>query len=126
MSLEQQKGNLNPAMETSLRLPEPNSNGRFRAHSCIALGIEDPDTLERQRCKILGKKRSRSDSSLQNNKTNDTRSESCSLEILYKTTDTVLIICAALFIISSITSVILWLYGIPWVDLVVNKFHFKP
>ena len=38
------------------------------------------------------------------------------LEILYKTTDVVLVICASIFICSSIASIILWLYGIPWVN----------
>ena len=45
------------------------------------------------------------------------------LEILYKTTDVVLVICALLFICSSIAAIILWLYGIPWVN---GPVVFKP
>ena len=120
--------NLSPAMENSLRLPEPHLNRSLRASSCITLEIEDPGSLGRQRSITLGRNRSMSDAGLHNNTTNDERSNDNEdkEEILYKTTDIVLIICAAVFIISSITSVFLWLYGCPWVDLVNNEFHFKP
>ena len=100
-------------METSLRPPDPHPNKRFRAHSCIALEIEDPRTLGEKSSTTFGKKRSKSVSNLQNHTRNDTRNDVCSLEILYKTTDIVVITCAVVFVISSITSVILWLYGCP-------------
>ena len=128
MSLEQQKRNLWPIMENTLRHPEPHLNMSFRARSCILLEIDDPGSSRRQRIKTFGRTRSISDSGLPNNTTNDARSNDNrdNEEILYKTTDIVLIICGVVFIISSITSVVLWLYGFPWVDLVNNKFHFKP
>ena len=128
MSLEQKEWNLRPVMENSLRLPEPHLNMSFRARSCILLEMDDPGSSRRQRIKTFGRTRSISDSGLPNNTTNNARSNDNKnyLEILYKTTDIVLIICAVVFIISSITSIVLWLYGFTWVDLVNNKFHFKP
>ena len=42
---------------------------------------------------------------------------STSLELLYKITDIVLVICAVVFIISSVTSIMLWVCGLIWMDL---------
>ena len=126
MSLEQRKRNLANVMENSLRPPKPHLNKRLLSRSCSTLEMEDPRTLGENPRKTFGKKRSKFVSNLQNHTRIDTRNDDCSLEILYKTTDIVLIICAVVFIISSITSVILWLYGCPWVDLVKNEIHFKP
>ena len=120
------KRKLGHAMENSLRPPKPHQNERSLSYTCIALDIEDPRTLGENPRTTFGKKRSKSVSNLQNHTRNDTRNDDCSLEILYKTTDIVLITCAVVFVISSITSIILWLYGFPWADLVDNERHFKP
>ena len=126
MLSKNKKRKLGHAMENSLRPPEPHLSKRFRAHSCIELDIDDPRSLGEKPGRALKKQRSKSDSILQNTTSNDTGSDVCSLEILYKITDIVLIICAVLFIISAITSIILRLYGFPWVDLVNNELRFKP
>jgi hypothetical protein len=46
-----------------------------------------------------------------------TTSYSTSLELLYEITDVVLVICAVVFIISSVASIMLWVCGLIWMDL---------
>ena len=109
MSLEQKKRNLTNVMENSIRPPKPHLNKRFRSDTCITLEIEDTRTSGDKPSTTFGKKRWNSGSNLQNHTRNDTRNGGGSLEILYKTTDIVLITCAVVFVVSSIASIIIWL-----------------
>ena len=96
-------------MEDSLRLQEPYSNRRDSVLSCPAFHSADSirlGTLRRQICT--------SDSEVQNHTTYNRRTSWFPLELLFKTTDIVLVICAAVFIISSIVSITIWMYGFPW------------
>ena len=104
-------------MENPRRLQIPNLNRRASVLSCPDFDFGDaacPDfdfgdsntfrtTLNRQL--------SISDSNVRNHTTYNTRRPWFSLELLYKTTDTVLVICGVIFIGSSIASIVLWMYG---------------
>ena len=81
-------------------------NVQTRCHSCPSKNRKGCNTLE-----SLRGKRSMSVGVAQTNAKNNSRSSWFSLEILYTITDIVLVICAAIFIISGVTSIVLWIYG---------------
>ena len=95
-------------MDNSLKPPHPDLNRRARGRSCPTFNPGDSDTL----CNF-GRDRLMFYSAEQINTTYNTPSSWFSLELLYNITDIVLVICAAVFIISSITSIVLWMYGFP-------------
>ena len=104
-------------METSSRLLNPLAERRARSH--LVLNVEELETAG-----TLRKWKSVPDSNLNNDIRKSSTSPFWSLELLYKITDVILVICALTFIISSIASIILWLYGLPWVKgLIVFVFH---
>ena len=111
-------------MEKLLIPEEPRLNRRARAKSWTGLDIEDFSSPTIQHNPIFLNRRS-SCLGLQDNTTHDSPREFCPLEIIYKTTDIVLIICALIFIMAAITSVVLWLYGFPWGDLIKKDLPFK-
>ena len=104
-------------METSSRLLNPLAERRACSH--LVLNVEELETEG-----TLRKWKSVPDSNLSNGSRKSNSSSLWSLELLYKITDLILVISALIFIISSIASIILWLYGLPWVKgLIVFVFH---
>ena len=102
-------------MTDLLRPPEHNLSLRICARSFNDVNDGVPGSLCQLRIQ-----RSASHSGLPESdicSSNNTRISSYKLEILYKTTDIVLLICAVLFIISSIASIVLWVYGIHWGEM---------
>ena len=95
-------------MDNFLRPPQPQLNRRTRGRSCPTINAGESDPL----CN-LERNRLMSYSGEQINTSYNTPSSWFSLELFYKITDIVLVICAAVFIISSITSIVLWMYGFP-------------
>ena len=88
-------------MTKLLQLPEPGLKGR--AHSWHDINCADLDT------RILQENRWVSFVNLQSEEIPN----SCfTLEIFYKITDIVLVICAVVFTFSSIASIILWICGL--------------
>ena len=78
-----------------------------RAYSHLALNVEEFETSGTVRRRL-----SVSTPNLERHASSETPSSFWSLELLYKITDVVLVICAAIFIISSISSIIIWWYGL--------------
>ena len=106
-------------MENSLRPQEPYLKRRSRGRSCHA--IQSESTLG-----LLRRTRSRSAAGVLVNTTYGTQRSSSSLELLYTITDIVLVICGAVFIISSVASIVLWMYGLPWGGMEKNRLRDKP
>ena len=101
-------------MENSLRPQEPYLMRRSRGRSCPAIHSES--TLGH-----LRRHRSRSVAG-----TYSLQRSSSSLELLYTITDIVLMICGAIFIISSVASIVHWMYGLPWGGMEKNRLRDKP
>jgi hypothetical protein len=98
-------------MENSLQLPQ--THLKARAHSLnnlssVGLGI-----------RILEKDRWVSFANIQNA---EQAKSCCTLEIFYKITDIVLVICAVLFTVSSIASIVIWIYGLNWIVFTKDLF----
>ena len=81
---------------------------RTRNHSCPAIEtvrISDP---------------SRRQKAIYNRAVHNTTTHNSSYELLFRITDIVLVICVAVFVISSIASIVCWMYGLvkvhglPW------------
>ena len=105
-------------MENSLRPQEPYFRRRSRGRSY-------PATQSESTLGLLKRTRSRSAEDVQVNTTYDTQRSSSSLELLYTITDIVLVICGAVFIISSVTSIVLWMYGLHWRGMEKNRLRVK-
>ena len=109
-------------MENSQRLQVPYANRRDSVLSCPDFYSADSISFGKLRRQI-----STSDSAVRSHTTLSRRRHSIPtpyneqprfpLEILFKTTDIVLMICAAVFVISSIASIAIWMYGFPWGNL---------
>ena len=84
-------------------------NRRDGVLSCPRLDLGDSVNLG-----TLSRHVSISDLTLENDTKYDIRRSWFSLELLYKTTDIVLVICGVIFIGSSIASIVLWMYGFSW------------
>lgn len=95
-------------MDNSPKLVIPLS--KKRSHSQILLNVEELENTE-----MYKKCRSLSTSKLQEDTRNHTKMSYWSVKLLYRSTDTILVLCALIFIISSISSIILWMYGLNWV-----------
>ena len=109
-------------MEDSLRPQEPYSNRRNSVLSCPAFHSADAISLGTLRRQI-----STSDSAVRSHTTYNIRIHTIPasyneqttfpLEMLFKTTDIVLVMCSVVFVISSIASIAIWMYGFPWGNL---------
>jgi hypothetical protein len=105
-------------MENSLRPPEPLLNIRARGNSCPAIDTTGCKNLESFR-----RKRAMSNGAALGDAIPRPRTSWFSLELLYTITDIVLVICAAVFIISGVASIGLWIYGFEGKEK--NKFAVK-
>ena len=95
-------------MSKMLQLPQSNLNG----------GAHSWHHLDRVPLEVQTMKEHRA-TSFPNNLQNvyASNSQNTSLELLYKITDIVLVICALIFIISSVASIMLWVCGLIWMEL---------
>ena len=90
------------------RLPQEQlKSGAVSLHHLDRLGLD---------AGVLNKHHWTSFANLQHRDT--TASFSTSLELLYKITDVVLVICAVVFIVSAVASIILWVCGLIMIELV--------
>ena len=94
-------------MEDSLKPPALPLNVLSRSRSYPAINRKGCKTL-----KPLSRKRSNSDGGALFNVKYSSRSSWFSLELLYTITDIVLVICAVVFIVSGVASIVLWIYGL--------------
>ena len=95
-------------MDNLLRPPETRVNRRGRSSSSNELNVSD---YELELSTSLRRQRSVSYPGEQKNKINNATRPWFSLELLYNITDIVLVLCAFIFIISSIAYLAIWFYG---------------